>query len=299
MAKKKILITGYRGLLGNELYNYFSNDFDVYGIDKTNFDICDKLAVNKLMESFKPMAVCHTAAYTDVDKAENEKEKVEAVNINSTEIIAHACKKAKSKLIYYSTDYVFNGEKNSPYIEDDTPDPINIYGHSKLEGERRVASIFDDFVIMRTSWLYGSKGKSFVRAIIKKGYEQIRAVQRGEIITHIKVVDDQIGNPTWTNDLAYQTKIVIENDLKGLYHSSANGDVSWYGLAKEIFELLNMSILLKPCKSDQYPQIAIRPVYSSLENRRLKELGLDVMRHYKIALSEFLTKKKDDLQYEI
>ncbi len=299
MDKKKILITGCRGLLGSELLDYFSNDFIVKGIDLPDLDICDFEPIKEFFESFQPSIVCHTAAYTDVDQAENEKEKVEAVNIIGAENIARACSSVNAKLIYYSTDYVFNGEKKKPYIEDDIPDPLNVYGQSKLEGERLVTSILDNYLIIRTSWLYGFKGKSFVRSIIKKGYEQIRAVQRGEIITPLSIVDDQTGNPTWTYDLVKQTKVMIENDLNGLYHCSSIGETSWYELAENIFEMLNMKILMKPCKAKDYPHIARRPAYSSLENKRLNDTGSNNMRDWKVALSEFLTKQKDNLQNEI
>lgn len=299
MDKKKILITGCRGLLGSELLNCFSNDFMVKGIDLPDLDICDFEAVKNLTESFRPSIVCHTAAFTDVDQAENKKEKVEAVNINGTESIAKACLSVDAKLIYYSTDYIFNGEKKTPYTEEDIPDPLNVYGISKLEGEHCLASILDSYIIVRTSWLYGFKGKSFVRTIIKEGYEQIRAVQRGEIISHIKIVDDQIGNPTWTHELANQTKVMIENDLNGLYHCSSIGETSWYELAENIFKNLNMKILMKPCKTRDYPHIARRPAYSSLENKGLKDLNLNIMRGWEIALSEFLTKQKDNLHNEV
>ncbi|MFH2048794.1 MAG: dTDP-4-dehydrorhamnose reductase [bacterium] len=299
MTKKKILITGCRGLLGSELLNCFSNDFIVKGIDLPDLDICDFEAVKNIIESFQPSVVCHTAAYTDVDQAENEKEIVEAVNIIGTENIAKACLRVNAKLIYYSTNYVFNGEKKAPYTENDIPYPLNIYGYSKLEGERLVSSILDNYLIIRTSWLYGFKGKSFVRSIIKKGYEQIRAVQRGEIITPLSIVNDQIGNPTSTYDLAKQTKVMIENDLKGLYHCSSIGETSWYDLTKNIFDILNMKILMKPCKAKDYPHIAKRPAYSSLENKCLNDAGLNIMSDWKMALSEFLTKQKDNLQNEI
>lgn len=293
MAKQKILITGCKGLLGSELLNYFQKDYVVKGVDIADFDICNETAVNEYIEKYQPTAVCHTAAYTDVDQAENEKEKVEAVNILGTENIVQACRSVNAKLIYYSTDYVFNGENNRPYTEDNSPDPLNHYGKSKLEGEQKVSEILDDYVILRTAWLYGYKGNSFVRTIIKKGYEQIRSVQKGEIISPLEIIDDQIGNPTWTNDLAKQTKVLIESNLKGLYHCSSNGEVSWYELAETIFDILDMKILMKAIKTKDYNQIAKRPSYSSLENKCLNDAGLNVMRNYKDALSEFLIKDKD------
>ncbi len=293
MAKQKILITGCGGLLGSELLKYLSKYYIVKGVDLSDFDICNEAIVNKFISNYQPMAVCHTAAYTDVDQAENEKDKVEAVNIIGTENIAKACRNVKAKLIYYSTDYVFSGEKNSPYTEDDIPDPVNNYGQSKLKGEQRVVSILEDYLIMRTSWLYGYKGKNFVHSIIKKGYEQVRSVQREEIISPIKIVDDQIGNPTWCYDVACQTKVMIENNMQGLYHCSSGGEVSWYELSKTIFEILKMKVLLKPCSTEDYPHIAKRPAYSSMENKNLIDAGFNVMRDFKIALSDFLTGQKD------
>jgi len=292
MGKYKLLITGCRGQLGSDLMKVFATDFDIHGVEIDDFDITDAGATRKAIKSFSPDIVLHTAAYTNVDDCEANPKLAMVVNATGTENIALACKETGARLIYYSTDYVFSGEKNSPYIETDLPDPKTVYGRSKLEGEKAVADLLSDYVILRLAWVYGTHGKNFVRTMIKLGWDQNKSVREGEIITPLKVVDDQIGNPTWTWEIARQTRQVIESDLTGIVHCTAGGETSWFGFAQKVFEILGMNVLMKPCATAEYPRPAPRPLYSSLENRRLEEAGINIMKNYHEALKEFLTCQK-------
>ncbi|MBN1213501.1 MAG: dTDP-4-dehydrorhamnose reductase [candidate division Zixibacteria bacterium] len=285
----KILITGSRGQLGSDLVKYFTTDFEVLGVDIKEMDVTDPAEVSETFDSFRPDIVLHAAAYTDVDGAEADTEPVMKVNAEGTAHIAQSCKEHGARMVYYSTDYVFDGRKGAPYMESDVPFPINEYGRSKLEGEKRVAEILDNFTVLRTAWLYGAYGKNFVRAVIRRGWQQIRAKHDGQIVTSVKVVNDQAGNPTWTMEVARQTRVVIENNLRGIIHATAEGETTWYDFAKEIFEYLKMPVYISPCSSEEYGSAAVRPANSSLENVVLKKAGLNVMRDYKAALFEFLS----------
>jgi dTDP-4-dehydrorhamnose reductase len=285
----KILITGSRGQLGSDLMKYLDADFEVLGVDIKEMDVTDPAEVSETFDNFRPDIVLHAAAYTDVDGAETYRKLASEVNVEGTANIARGCKEHGARMIYYSTDYVFDGRKDKPYVESDVPSPVNEYGRSKLEGEKRVAEILDDYAVMRTAWLYGAYGKNFVRAIIRQGWQQIRAKHAGQIVIPVKVVDDQKGNPTWTMEIARQTRVIIENNLKGVIHTTAAGEVTWYDFAKEIFEYLKMPVYISPCGSKEYGSAAVRPANSSLENGVLKKAGLNVMRGYKTALYEFLS----------
>jgi dTDP-4-dehydrorhamnose reductase len=265
------------------------------GCDITEFDITDRLAVESFVGEISPAVVIHTAAFTDVDACESEKERAMAVNAAGTRNVAEACRAVGARMVYFSTDYVFDGKKEAPYIEEDPPQPLTVYGRSKLEGERHVQEIVEDHVILRLAWVYGYYGRNFARTMIKLGYEQTRAVQRGEIISPLKVVNDQTGNPTWTREIARQTAAVLKGNHGGLFHCTADGYDSWYGFAQQIFETLGMTVLLRPCATTEFPRPAPRPAYSALENRRLKQAGIDSMRPWREALNDFLLSKKETL----
>jgi dTDP-4-dehydrorhamnose reductase len=157
-----------------------------------------------------------------------------------------------------------------------------------LAGEARVIGCVDNYVIMRISWVYGKYGKNFVKTILQYGREQLQKRPTGDSYTPLNVVDDQQGNPTWTMEIARQTKVILEDGLFGLFHVTSEGEASWYGFTRDIFDLMKMPVEIHPCTSDQYPRLAPRPRYSVLENQRLKEAGLSVMRPYRDALAEFL-----------
>ena len=267
----KVLVTGADGMLGQDLCSILEDeDFDVVETDIDNLDVTDLKQVEKVLTAEKPDYVVHCAAYTNVDKAEEDKETAFKLNADATKNIVEVCKKIDATLIYISTDYVFDGEKGSKYLPDDKTNPINVYGESKLKGEEYVKK-YDKSYIVRTSWLYGHHGKNFVETMITlKDKEEL------------KVVDDQIGCPTWTVELANGiVDILLEEAPYGTYHVCGSGTTSWYGFAKKIFELCGYKVNLKPCKTEEFPRPAKRPKYSAMENDK-------ICRNWELSLKEYL-----------
>src|SRR5690606_23203811 len=202
------------------------------------------------------------AAYTAVDKAETEEEKAYLVNAEAVKYLAEACKQNDTVLIHVSTDFVFDGQKGSPYTEDDPTNPIGVYGASKLKGEQYVQSILEKYFIIRTSWVYSEYGHNFVKTMLRLGKEK----------DEISVVNDQVGTPTYAGDLAKVIlKIILNNkNLYGLYHYSNEGEASWYDFAKSIFKKCNIKINLKPIKSEEYLKTTVRTKFSVLNKDKIK-----------------------------
>lgn len=296
---RKALITGCKGQLGSDLIRLLSNEYEIFAFDIEDLDIRDFSKAQSYFGKIRPQVVIHTAAYTDVDACESNAELAMSVNAVGTENIACACREIGAKMIYYSTDYVFDGLKDSAYIEEDMPNPMTVYGKSKLEGEKRIQANLRDFSILRIAWVYGAYGRNFVKTMIKLGNKQLRERKTGKEIMPIEIVDDQIGNPTWTMEIAKQTKIIISTNLQGVIHCTAEGESSWFNLAKSIFEELSMAIDIIPCATEDHPRPAPRPRHSSLENGKLKKAGLNNMRQYKEALKEFLAEHGEKLKNEI
>jgi dTDP-4-dehydrorhamnose reductase len=257
-------------------------------------DIVDEEAIRAVVSGCRPQIVLHTAAFTDVDAAESNPDRAMAVNAAGTRNVALACRDVGARLIYYSTDHVFSGDKTAPYTEDDAPGPINLYGRSKLAGEKLLAEIMDDFAILRIAWLYGHGGRNFVNAIVSlaSSWSQRRA---GSLQPEpLRVVDDQFGCPCSTIEVARQTMVVLEHDLTGLFHATAEGSCSRYELARAILEIAGKAAPVVPCKTVDIPRPARRPAYAVLENARLKASGHDVMRPWREALEEFFTGDQGD-----
>ena len=289
MKHTKLMVTGCRGQLGSELASALRGEYDVCGADRQLFDITDRSAVTAAIVSARPTAVLHTAAYTDVDGCESNRELAMTVNAGGTENIARACREVGARMIYFSTDYVFDGSKQTAYVESDHPNPQTVYGRSKLEGEQAVASLLDNYAVVRIAWLYSARGVNFVRKMTQQGSQW--PSQAAKERTPVTVVSDQVGNPTWTAEVARQTKVILDNDLSGILHATSGGEVSWYDFAVRLFELLDLHGPVHPCLSDKFPRPATRPKRSSLENKRLGESDLDVMRHWDAALSEFVDRE--------
>ena len=266
----KVLVTGANGMLGQDLCPVLEDngamvietDFDT--LDITNID-----KIEKVLKSEMPDFVIHCAAYTNVDKAEVELEKARLVNAEGTENISKICSRLGITLVYISTDYVFDGEKNEPYTPEDKPNPINNYGLTKYEGELAVQKYCKKYYIVRTSWLYGHYGKNFVETMISLADK-----------TEIQVVDDQVGCPTWTCELASGIVQLLDKPF-GIYQVCGSGYTSWYGFAKEIFEQTGLNVNLKPCKTENFLRPAKRPKYSVMDNNR-------ICRNWKLALKDYL-----------
>lgn len=273
----KVLITGAKGMLGQDLCPTLE-DLGCFLIetDIDNLDITKKEDVEDFVSKAHPDLIIHLAAYTNVDRAEEEEEKAELINAVGTENVALAASKIDVPLIYISTDYVFDGTKNSPYLPTDPTNPINAYGRTKLKGEELVQKHCKKYYIARTSWLYGMYGKNFVDTMLSlKDKEEL------------KVVDDQWGTPTWTMDLAGALMKLLTKPY-GIYHLSGGGKpTTWYNFAKTIFELSNLEVNLKPCTTEEFKRPANRPKYSVMDNGKM-------LRDWKLALKDYLSLKFED-----
>lgn len=273
----RILVTGANGMLARDLCPMLEDaDFEVIETTRNELDVTDELQVRRVISDVKPDYVIHCAAYTNVDKAEEEPEIAELVNAKSAEYIAKACNSNNAVMIYISTDYVFDGIQTRPYIPDDIATPIGAYGLSKLHGEEAVRKFCPAHYIIRTSWLYGHHGKNFVETMISLAEK-----------TELKVVDDQVGCPTWTVDLSDAIISFIDEEPPfGTYHACGAGSTSWYGFAKEIFDLMSLNVNLIPCTTEEFPRPAKRPAYSVMDNEGL-------LRDWKQALQEYIELRVD------
>ena len=285
-----MLITGGTGLLGEVLTRYFSDKYMVFSVGRRDFDIRNSEQVFEYFKKIKPGLVLHAAAYTNVDQCETEKEFAMAVNAVGTANVASACNESKAKMIYYSTDYVFDGRKENPYIESDKTNPLNFYGVTKLEGEKQVASLLDDHAIMRVSWIYSHTQKSFILSWIEAARKQNKSRMNRKLFQPIDAVSDQIGCPTWAEEIARQTEVIIDNGVRGMFHCSSDGETSRYHLALLLFDLLSINARIEKHSMKDFPNRALRPRYSALENARLKKFNLNIMKDYQEALKEFLKK---------
>lgn len=284
MAERRtVLIAGGEGQLAKALAAAFADVYRVAAPGHTDMDVSDARAVTTYIDSLQPALVLHAAAYTDVDGCESNKPLAYQVNAVGSENVASACARANVRLIAFSTDYVFDGAKNEPYTEADDPNPINAYGRSKLEGERRILTIHRDASVMRTGWLYGGEGRNFLTAIVG----QIREGKR-----ELRVVADQVGGPTSVGMLARQVRKLAEADVRGVFHATASGATTWFTFAKEIAERLNPAVSVVPISSEELNRPAPRPAYSVLDNARLRSEHLDIMPAWEDGLGAVLESMK-------
>jgi dTDP-4-dehydrorhamnose reductase len=275
----KILVTGGKGVLGSDLIKILSPSFDVRGSTRADFDITDYSQTIDYLRDKKPDIVVHSAAYTKVDDCESHPETAYKVNETGTKNVASGCKEINARLIYISTDYIFNGKKNTPYLENDSPNPLSVYGDSKLKGEQAIQGILRDFIIIRTSWLFGKNGNNFIKAILKQA----------EKTKTIKVVNDQTGSPTYTIDLSYAIERLISSNAKGIFNITNSGDCSWYQFAKKILEYAGIKdIEVIPITSEELKRPAIRPAYSVLDCSKFRKTTNYQMRQWEDALKDYL-----------
>lgn len=259
---KQVLVTGANGQLGNSIKRISLNFKELKFVftDVADLDITNSEEVNIFFESNALDYCINCAAYTAVDKAEEEVEKAYLINATAVKNLAEACQKTGVVLIHISTDFVFDGTKSTPYTEEDTPNPLSVYGKSKLKGEEYVQEICDRHFIVRTSWLYSEYGNNFVKTML-------RLAETGK---QISVVNDQIGSPTYAGDLAeFSLKVISsESTAYGLYHYSNSGAISWYDFAVEIFRQFGKEIDVQPIKTKDYPTAAKRPKVSVLKTEK-------------------------------
>lgn len=279
MSRVKVLVTGARGQLGYDVVERLKElNIEHIGVDKEEFDLTDEKETKEFIKSYKPDVVVHCAAYTAVDKAEDEKELCHAVNVLGTRYVAEACKEIDAKMVYISTDYVFDGEKKEPYEVDDKPNPINYYGLTKYLGEREVQNILEKYFIVRISWVFGKNGINFVKTMLRLGQER----------KELRVVCDQVGSPTYTYDLAKLLCEMIQTDKYGIYHATNEGYCSWYEFACEIFKTARMDVKVIPIQSDEYPTKAKRPRNSRLSKNKLELMGFNLLPHWRDALERYI-----------
>ncbi|MFF3023913.1 dTDP-4-dehydrorhamnose reductase [Gottfriedia sp. NPDC057948] len=285
----KVLVTGYGGQLGYDVVQECErHGLHVKGCGRQELDITKKESVFSLVDSYKPDVIIHCAAYTAVDKAEDDKENCWNVNVEGTRSLVEAAKKHHSKFIYISTDYVFNGEGESPFSEDDQPDPIGYYGLTKYEGEKVVQSFIENYFIIRISWVFSVNGNNFIKTMLRLS----------ETRDELNIVGDQIGSPTYTVDLASLIVDLIKSDKYGIYHATNEGFTSWAEFAEEIFKQTDSKTLVKSIASEDYPTRAARPKNSRLAKQKLVENGFQSLPSWKDALARYLVQlnKRDEVQ---
>ena len=272
----KIALTGSDGMLGHDIRKVF-RDVELINFTFHDFDITDLDTTLSAIKEASPDYLIHPAAYTDVDGCEKDPETAYLVNAVGTKNVTTACEEIGCPVLYISTDYVFDGTKEEPYMESDEPNPLNEYGLSKLNGERFVSSLTDSFYIVRTSWLYGKSGKNFVETISRLLSDR----------DEIRVINDQTGSPTYTLDLALKLRELIGKGY-GTYHITNSSKCSWYEFALEIAAVQQSNTKIIPITSDEYGQPARRPSYSVLANTRLKQESIKELRSWKEALREYM-----------
>ena len=276
----KVFVTGVKGQLGYDVVNELEKrGHTAVGVDIDELDITDAAAVEAMLTEVKPDAVIHCAAWTAVDAAEDNIEKCRLVNAGGTENIAKVCKELDCKMMYISTDYIFNGEGTRPWEPDDpVTTPLNVYGLTKYEGEEAVRKNVEKFFIVRIAWVFG-KGKNFIKTMINLGKTH----------NHLTVVNDQVGTPTYTYDLARLLVDMIETEKYGNYHATNEGGyITWYDFACEIFRQAGIEVDVAPVSSDQYPAKAKRPSNSRMSKQKLVDNGFELMPTWQDALARYL-----------
>jgi len=274
VSRAKILLTGKNGQVGWELQRTLAPLGEVIALGRRELDLSKPDRIRKVVREIKPELIVNAAAYTAVDKAEAEPETAMAINGIAPGILAEEAKRLNTAIVHYSTDYVFDGAKTVPYTEDDEPNPLNVYGRTKLEGERAIQSVGVPHLIFRVSWVYGMRGNNFLMTILKLAQER----------KELTIVDDQIGAPTWSRMIAEATSQILAqtrlnfSGKEGIYNLSAGGQTSWYGFARAILENYRIAVpgscllpveKIKPVKSREYPAKAVRPVNSRMDCIRI------------------------------
>lgn len=275
----KVIVTGVKGQLGYDVIRELKkrNYDDVLGIDVDDLDITDSQSVKEFMKKENPDVIVHCAAYTAVDKAEDNEALCYDVNVNGTKYLVDAAKTHDAKFVYISTDYVFSGDKDGLYNIDDIPNPKSVYGQTKYLGEIETLKHHKHFII-RISWVFGKNGNNFIKTMLRLGNEK----------DELNVVSDQVGSPTYTYDLSRLIVDMVETDKYGIYHATNEGICSWYEFAREIFKQADINIDLKPIVASQYPTKAKRPINSSMSKQRLVDNGFSLLESWQDAVKRYL-----------
>lgn len=285
----KILVTGSRGMLGTDLVQMLSDQHNVLGCDLHNCDILDAAQIERMVSSFQPSVIIHTAAYTNVDQAETDQETAWQVNVAGTRHVALAAKQGCARLVHISTDYVFDGTKTTPYTESDPTSPLGAYGETKFQAEQHVQKILDpqNVLIIRPAWLYGKHGKNFVSTILRVAQQQ----------DTLRIVDDQTGSPTYTGDLVWGISQLLEHpEASGVVHLVNAGQCSWYDFAKTILEYTGVTnVAVQPISTEELGRPAPRPRFSVLDTSKFKTTTGQAMPHWTKGLKAYLNKRTHDM----
>lgn len=275
----KVFVTGVKGQLGYDVVKELEKrGMTAIGVDIDEMDITDAVSVDKVIKEAAPDAVIHCAAYTAVDAAEDNVELCRRVNADGTANIAKVCKELDIKMMYISTDYVFDGQGERPWEPDDERHPLNVYGQTKYEGEVAVTDALDKYFIVRIAWVFGVNGKNFIKAILNKA----------KTVDTLTVVNDQFGSPTYTYDLARLLVDMIRSDKYGFYHATNEGICTWYEFACEIIRQAGLDAKVLPVSADQYPAKAKRPTNSRMSKEKLTENGFEKLPAWQDALKRYL-----------
>jgi dTDP-4-dehydrorhamnose reductase len=271
----KILLTGPTGQIGWELAQRLGALGEVVALDRAALDLADGDAIRARVRALRPDAIVNAAAYTAVDRAESEPDRANAINATAPGVLAEEAKSLGALLVHYSTDYVFDGTKGAPYTEDDAPNPLSVYGRTKLDGERAIQASGCRHLILRTSWVYASRGHNFLLTMLRLGAER----------PELRVVDDQRGAPTWARDIAEATVTLLGKPPNGLFHLTAAGATTWHGFSCEIMRLAGLTPLVHRIRTAEYPTAARRPANSLLDNARLRAVAGIVMPAWEESLA--------------
>lgn len=275
----KILVTGANGQLGFDVCKELENrKIEHKGAYRSDFDLSDTASTYEYVKNYAPDVVIHCAAWTAVDKAEDQLEAATLINVEGTRAIAKACKELDAKMIYISTDYVFSGTGDIFYEPDDDTAPIGTYGKTKLEGEIAVKELLDKYFIVRISWVFGINGNNFVKTMLRLS----------ETRTELNVVCDQIGSPTYTKDLAPLLCDMAVSEKYGIYHATNEGVCSWAEFAEEIFRVAGKNVTVKPIPTSEYPTRAVRPLNSRMSKDKLEKMGFYRLPTWQDALSRYV-----------
>jgi dTDP-4-dehydrorhamnose reductase len=289
----KILVTGGKGQLGMDCVQVLRELHEVLAIDLDELDITRLADLEALVQKFRPSIIINCAAYTQVDNCEIERELAWNVNVMGTENLVKCSESQGGRLIHISTDYVFDGTKKipEPYVEKDKPNPVSYYGITKYESEKVVRKGADRHLILRPAWMYGINGHNFLKTMLKLALNNPG--------NEIRVVNDQYGSPTWSYGLALQIQRIINTDARGIYHATSEGYCTWFELAEYFLNKMKVPHTIVPCTSEEFPTRAKRPKNSILENRHLKEKGINIMSQWQDDIDRFVSSFRERLIGEI
>ena len=277
----RILVTGSDGLVATNIIPFLKEHFEIIPALEKEWDITDRDKGRAVLKSTQPHVLLNLAAMTNVDGCEDILDRAHKVNAEGPGVLADLCREEGVKIAHFSTDYVFDGAGQRPYREDDRTNPLSVYGRTKLLGEKEVMKRTDNFLVIRTQWIYGEGGENFITKVTRLGKEK----------GAVSVVNDQTGSPTYAKDLAQPVAALIQGNCSGIYHVTNDGSCTWFDLAREIFSILSLPVTCLPISSDQLRRKATRPTYSVFDCSKVQAHTGHHMRHWREALQEYLTRQ--------